>query len=549
MTCKRLACLLAIGVLLSWFPVCAHADTDSLRNIITKSGGETSQAPQSAAAPKTQKSEILIIYPNQLDSAARNSLCSVVETMTYLGHSADYLPQKQAKGRISQYQAAVCCGLKDSAETDALLAGYSGRVLLLGCLPGTVPDPARYPRGKPASGRNSAVASYTFAGNHTFTQLLTLDSLSLPQKPTYTAGSLSDSEGRQPLVMGWGTVRYLPMTDYTTSFARAVLEQETALWLWPYNDKPHSYAQFVVIDSVYPFTDPRRLLSTVKQLAEEKISFVISVMPIYQNADYPAMQQFCEVLRYAQANGGAVILHAPIVQGTLSTADLQQKLTDAANSYFANQVYPVALEIPRSWIYNEDLRTALGRYRTLFVYNDGTAGECLDLKLATNDFVRLGVQLISPAVSLDTENTGFLDCCAGAVYVDASEGSEKVMKTVRAARDSAVPLKSLWDMNQTEYFNGGQLTWDGSVLTVNGKKAALSYTPRPRGSNHDYKRTMLYRATADLQNQNHVLIVFAAAAIGIFLLCTYFARRQMHRRFFYSSGGRPSGKDVPPKKG
>jgi hypothetical protein len=46
-----------------------------------------------------------------------------------------------------------------------------------------------------------------------------------------------------------------------------------------------------------------------------------------------------------------------------------------------------------------------------------------------------------------------------------------------------------------------------------------------------------------------VLIVFAAAAIGIFLLCTYFARRQMHRRFFYSSGGRPSGKDVPPKKG
>jgi hypothetical protein len=547
MMCKRLAGLLAACTLLFLFSFPASAESGSLKGLITK-GEEGDQSVQKdSGTEQTQKSELLIVYPDDLSHAERGSLCSVVETMTYLGHTADYLPQKEAAKRLSQYDAVVCYALKSSAEMNSMLASYSGRVLLLGCLPGTVPAPGTYPRRIIFSGNSSAVATYTFSGNNTFTQVLALNGLSLPQNPTYTAGTLSASDGEWPLVQGWGMVRYLPLTDYTTGFARAVLEQETTLWLWPYNDKPHSYAQFIVIDSAYPFTDPHRLLATVQKLAEEKISFVISVMPIYQNADFPAMQQFCEVLRFAQANGGAVILHAPILQGGLDVPDLQQKLSDAVQSYFENQVYPVALEIPRSWIYREDLRGTLGRYRTLFVYDDGTAGECLDLKLATNNFVRLGAQLISQAVRLDAEGAGYLDCCASAVYLSAADEPEKVLETAHAARDSIVPLKSLWDMNQVEYFNGGGLLkWDGSVLMVNGQKVSLAYVPKPYDANHDYKRTVLYRATANLQKQNHTLVIFVAAAMAIFTLCMYWARRQMHRRFFYSDGGPKHYRKGPP---
>lgn len=536
--CKRLASLLLSCVFLLLFSVSASAESGELKGLITKGEEDHSPSPKNGTEKKMQKSEILIVYPDDLSDSARNSLFIVVETMTYLGHTADYLPQRKAAGRLSEYKAVVCYALEASSEMETALASFSGRVLLLGCLPETAPSPGGYPRCVLFSSKNSAVATYTFSGNNTFTQVLALDGLRLPQNPTYTAGTLSTSDGEWPLVEGWGLVRHLPMTDYTTAFARAVLEQETTLWLWPYNDKPHSYAQFVVIDSVYPFADPNKLLFTVRKLAEEKMNFVISVMPIYQNADFPAMQQFCEVLRFAQANGGAVILHAPIIQGDLDEKTLQQKLTEAAQSYFENQVYPVALEIPRSWIYNEDLRATLGRYRTLFIYDDSAEGKCLDLKLATNDFVRLGAQIISPAIKLDAGGAGYLDCCASALYLPGSSGPEKVLETAHAARNSTVPLKSLWDMNQTEYFNdSGLLKWDGSALTVNGKKVSLSYAPKPYDVDHDYKRTVLYRATANLQNQNHTLIIFVATAMAIFVLCMYLARRQMHHRFFYSAGG------------
>ncbi|MCI1966258.1 MAG: DUF2334 domain-containing protein [Oscillospiraceae bacterium] len=506
-----------------------------MKDLITKTNGQDQLSQTGNSVGNDQAAEILIVYPDDLDDAERNSLCRVVETMTYLGHTADYLPDRKAVLKLSQYSAVVCYALKDDSKTETALMGYSGRVLLLGCLPETLPDPKRYPRTVILSGKDSAVAAYTFSGGNTFTQLLALEGLRLPQNPTYTAGTLSASTGEIPLAEGWGLVRYLPMTDYTTAFARAVLEQETTLWLWPYHDKPHSYAQFIVLDSVYPFTDPQRLLSIVQKLVREKINFVISVMPIYQNADYPAMRQFCEVLRYAQANGGAVIMHAPMVQGDLDPQVLQQKLTDAAQNYFKNQVYPVALEIPRAWMYRENLRSTLGRYRTLFVYEDGTAGECLDLKLATNDFIRLGAQLIPQTIGLDTTGTGYLDCRAGAVYLSSSEDPAQVLKAVSAVRNSTVPLKSLWDMSHTEYFNeSGLLTWDGSALKVNGEKVSLNYIPKPYEENHNYKRTVLYRATANLQNQNHVLIVFVAVAMAAFALCMYLARRQMHLRFFYS---------------
>lgn len=35
---------------------------------------------------------------------------------------------------------------------------------------------------------------------------------------------------------------------------------------------------------------------------------------MYVNGDYPSMTHFCEVLRFAQAGGGAVIINAPLTR-------------------------------------------------------------------------------------------------------------------------------------------------------------------------------------------------------------------------------------------
>ncbi|MFU0832472.1 MAG: hypothetical protein ACFWUC_05970 [Oscillospiraceae bacterium] len=533
---RRLASMLVVCALLLPFPVSAKGS--DLHPLLTTGTEEKWFAEQPTAANLAEVSDILIVYPDDLSETKQDSLSNIVECFTFLGYASDYLPQSKAATRLSQYNSLVCYALETSARMETALRNFSGHVLLLGCLPNTLPSTENYPRKILFSETNSAAASYTFSGNNTFSQLLVLDSFKLPEHPTYTAGTLATANGTWPLVSGWNSVRYLPMTDYTTAFARAVLQQEVSLWLWPYQGKPHSYAQYIVIDSVYPFTNPEKLLTVVQNLVEEKISFVISVMPIYQNADFPAMQQFCEILRYAQANSGAVILHAPIVQGELNVQTLQQKLTDAEQSYIQNQVYPVALEIPKSWMYQENLRSTLGRFRTLFVYNDGLAGANLNFEAAVSDFSLLGAQLVSPVIPLDATGAGYLDCCATAVYIDSTVSEEQIMQKVHAARNSSAGFKSLWDAQHIAYFNnGGLLQWNGKTLMINGKEVSLDYEPKTFDENYDYKRTILYRATANLQKGNRVLILFVAAALGILALSMYLARRQMHRRFFYEDNG------------
>lgn len=526
--CRRAAALLAGLLLAAAAALPAHAQT-GLQQLLGE-GESTASATAESAQNSRTAAEILVIYPDVLTDIQRDSLRIVILTLTQLGHTADYLPQSTAPAHLAEYSAVVCFAVEQDTQLDAALARCTGQCYLLGCLPstlsGTEPSAARQTS-------QSSVAQYTFSGNAAFSEALLLPQYDLPEALDYTAGTLVVGEEEGPLACGWDKVRFLPIVDYTTAFARAVLMQELTLWLWPYKDPPHSYAQFVVIDSLYPFTDPNRLLELVENLVQEKMPFVLSVMPIYENADFPAMQQFCEVLRYAQANGGAVILHAPLTQNVLDAETLQQKLTDATENYFANGVYPLALEIPESWMYDEALRTTLGRYRTLFTYEDGTAGSALDLALATNDFVRLGAQLICEAIPLDASGVGYLDCCATAVYLDVSAGADSAVQAVCAAKSSAVPLKSLWEMQHTVYLNeGGLLNWDGTALTVDGTRVSLTYEPQSCPENYDYKRTIYYRATADLAGQNQVLLWFAGAALAVFLLFICLARRQMKRRFY-----------------
>lgn len=40
-------------------------------------------------------------------------------------------------------------------------------------------------------------------------------------------------------------------------------------WLWPYKNSPTAYGQYLVLDRIYPFADPERLLSLVEMLETE----------------------------------------------------------------------------------------------------------------------------------------------------------------------------------------------------------------------------------------------------------------------------------------
>lgn len=72
--------------------------------------------------------------------------------------------------------------------------------------------------------------------------------------------------------------------------------------------------EYVVLEEVYAFSSPEKLLQKVDTLVQDEFPFVMGVMPVYQHTDYPAMTEFTEVVRYAQSKGARILLHFPIVQ-------------------------------------------------------------------------------------------------------------------------------------------------------------------------------------------------------------------------------------------
>ena len=170
----------------------------------------------------------------------------------------------------------------------------------------------------------------------------------------YTNGEITAGNKSYPFCSQVGNARFIPVTDFSGSLARAALMQEIVQWMWPYLDSPPDYAQYFVLDKVYPFMSAEKLKERVDILIESGIPFVISVMPVLQNTEFPSMKQFCQVLGYAQANGGAVILNAPVIHKADTDIDeLYEKLTDMTVAYTDYGVYPLGIEVPLSWTNDE----------------------------------------------------------------------------------------------------------------------------------------------------------------------------------------------------
>ncbi|WP_242986349.1 MULTISPECIES: DUF2334 domain-containing protein [Clostridium] len=134
---------------------------------------------------------------------------------------------------------------------------------------------------------------------------------------------------------------------------------------------------YFYLDNVTPFNDLNNLIGEVDYLKDKGIKFFIEAAPVFVNENLKAMGRFSEALRYAQANGGKVILKFPIinskgVNGTDTGGEIiGDKLKEAFKNYTNYWIYPVGINADEEFIYREDLKNILESTNTLFLnYNE-----------------------------------------------------------------------------------------------------------------------------------------------------------------------------------
>ncbi|WP_168119372.1 DUF2334 domain-containing protein [Paenibacillus sp. HB172176] len=109
---------------------------------------------------------------------------------------------------------------------------------------------------------------------------------------------------------------------------------------------------FLLFSNVTPFSDFELLESMSDRLYALGIPFVISASPVFSNTDFPAMQRYINVLKYAQAHNGSILIEAPVVSSEAGLVN--ESLKDHMNFYMnqlADQgIVPLGMATELYWL-------------------------------------------------------------------------------------------------------------------------------------------------------------------------------------------------------
>ncbi|WP_143322149.1 DUF2334 domain-containing protein [Clostridium sp. HBUAS56010] len=493
--------------------------------------------------------DVLLIYSDGSGEKVLSQVHILVEILTYQNMKVSYGTASECRNSMKDFSYIICYDLttypKDFMETmkqyEAGAAGgtrYQPHVLFVGNL-----------FLKAYFDETERSDEYEVQNFSTGKLSDSFDGLSvkegLVKEPCYLflkgaqrqSGSLIVNE-REKYVFGeLGVIAHIPVTQLSDRLIKAVFMKELAQWKWPYRGNPPIYPQYLLIDRVYPYEDPERLLEVVKIFTRKKIPFAISVMPLYVHGEYPAMTRFCEILRYAQANGGAVIIHVPNNQMSPFDKTLMlQYLSQAMEVYKKQDIYPLALQVPRNWMFNRDAIEVMSHFKTIVTY-DGEDSYLEPSEMNTNEVYRDGHQWIGSGAELDDSGVSSTSSYSTAVRINLHSDEKEILKAISASRSSPIPLKSLWDMEHSFWTEKDLMQYDGQSLMLNGKKKDLSYVPSTFPETYDYHRNMLERFSRDLSSQNRTLILLVGITSVLFVIFIALARYRNRKNYFFQNQG------------
>lgn len=490
--------------------------------------------------------EILIVYSDDSTTVVRDKVMLLVENLTYQNYRVTYARASECTDSLGDFESVILYNVERYSE-EFILNLYEREknrqpFLIMGNK--FLREYYNYTRRETQyidADTQVARLEYSFSSSCVKESLVKESEILFMKNPVETYGSV-EAAGTEGYYIGRsGVVYHIPLTDLDNPLVCATAFREIAGFVWNKSYGQYIYAQYIVLNQVYPFQNPEKLLEVVKDLIELKLPFIITVMPIYEHGDYPAMQEFCEVLKYAQANGGMIMIHTPLNQmPEFDAVEINKALTTAVSHYIEQGVYPMGLQIPRSWMFRQDTLDVMNGYGTILVSGEEDRLVYSDVNANSNAEYLAKHQWIAPAVELDTEGTSYLTNYSSAVFLDVTEDEDVTDKRIKACMESEVPLKNIWDANHYIETNADKITYQNGYLYVNGVRINLTYKSAEESEEEfEYKRNILERVSADLTGQNRKLIIAVIVVSVLFVGFIISARRQNRNRFFINEYDNP----------
>ena len=319
----------------------------------------------------------------------------------------------------------------------------------------------------------------------------------LAQAPGEAVGSLTLTSGEQfPFAAVMGEVGYAPFYrgDDLSALALAAAVRR---WMGGQGEGQ----MYVLIDEIYPFTDLAMLCLSAEQLHENGIPFILRIMPVYDNLDYPAFLRYAQVLRYAQSLGGTVVLHDPIVLYTDKDEPIdtrKERVRAALEGRFSLQRQPVIRQTG-----GEPIETKLAR-----------------TKKALEDLGILRMDMALPPLELTCGQLG-------AIESDTRNFGTFAVDTMV----TFAPFESEEELDEAiGILNGRWL----SLSRYGGERfeEELRYDEIPVDEQFEYRKKEELSFTAFFAGANKLLILIVLISAGVFVLMLTFGRRIYRNKFY-----------------
>ena len=293
---------------------------------------------------------------------------------------------------------------------------------------------------------------------------------------------------------------------------------------------------YFYLDNVTPFNYLNNLIDEIDYLKDNGIQFFIEASPIFVNQDLKAMGRFAECLRYAQANGGKVILKFPIINSkgvdgeSVSGQLIREKVKVAFNNYTNYWVYPVGMSVNESLLYREDLKNLLECTDTLFLDSQD------NLNIDMNNYTIKSYDNIIQKINVDDyiKNNKINIYDKSAICVESDCNFEEFKKNVDKILNKEIILTANNRLNSYMKFDNEVKSNSKGIFFNNEDVTQQRFISEEEYKNafvkEDSKEENLVKK--DLTLSNKMIEIVSTVALLIFLIILVLSKNIERKRFF-----------------
>ncbi len=288
--------------------------------------------------------------------------------------------------------------------------------------------------------------------------------------------------------------------------------------------------KFLMINNVNPFINLNDLVAKIKYLNEQGIPFILNTIPVFENPNFDAMKRFTEVLRYAQASGGYIVLSCPYIENENATSEeIFNAMEEGYKNYINYLVYPIAISMPRYLLYRNDMKEYVEKSNTIFIGTSNVGMINFGFENAT--FKNVINQIPYKEIDYKNINSNLGNI---AITIENSTSLNEFKEDVQNLINNGIFFNSPTILDSNININGVDVTCSNRGLYSNNKDVQQNtYIPNKdleKGNTSNQVSTDNKQINISKISNKVMLLAFIACVL--FIIITILSRRIDKRKYF-----------------